>query len=765
MAAATATNSVITGTRISINVHYDQSDSQTPARAETRPEPARAFESASSSGSASSRSSVDSTPSVHSKSTGSPGDLVTRLDRQLKEAVLSRRDSPEKEEPAKPTKMVAPQAATITQFTDGPDQIVPSEELWTADKFSAVKLKVGAKGASSVQPTSVHSMLKRAANRFGHLTALRSKRDGVWQSVTYKSYLEQVQTVARAFLRLGLEPKGAVCILGFNCQEWFVSSLAAIYAGGLSAGVYTTNNVEACYHCAADSNCNIFVVEDEKQLAKVQQFRDKVPSLKTVIQLSGKPAPGVLSWAEVLEIGAKETGDELERRVRQVAVNQAAALIYTSGTTGPPKGVMLSHDNITFTAFNSKSQFDLRDGVEHFVSYLPLSHIAALLADVYMPLASGACVWFADKSALKGTLGQTLVEARPTCFIGVPRVFEKIKEGFETKAAESKGLRRSLLDWALERGRISQNNRIRGSASKPFGHGLARRLVLSKIHRAMGLDRVHILYSAAAPLSKEALGFFHSLDLTLLQLYGMSECTGPHSACYPDRDKVGSVGPTIEGCYTRLDKLDSEGQGEICMGGRHVFMGYLNLAEKTEEAVDADGWLHSGDLGVIDQRGIVSITGRSKELIITAGGENIPPVLIEDEVMKEVGIVSNCCLIGDKRKFLALLLTLKVVVDLDTMEPTNQLSPPALEFCRHAGSSARTVQDVLDGPDEKVMQAIQSGIDRANSRAASGAQRVAKWSVLPVDFSLPGGEIGPTMKMKRPVIHKKYAQVIERLYV
>ncbi|XP_037073692.1 very long-chain-fatty-acid--CoA ligase bubblegum-like [Pollicipes pollicipes] len=760
MAATTATanSSVITGTRIAINVHYDQSDSATTPVIRSE----QAFQSASSSGSTSSTpSSAASTPSAHTKSTSSPGELVTRLDQQLKEAVRARRDSPEPVQTAPPE--LPP--ANGTQYTDGPDQVVPTENLQTTDRFGAVKLKVGAKGASSAPPTSIHSLLRRAANRFGHLTALRSKRDGVWQSLTYKAYLDQVQCVARAFIKLGLEPKGSVCILGFNSTEWFVSSLAAIYAGGLSAGVYTTNNTEACFHCASDSHCNIFVVEDEKQLAKVQQFRAKVPSLRAVVQLFGEPtAPGVVSWARLLELGAREDGEELERRIRQVAVNQAAALIYTSGTTGPPKGVMLSHDNVTFTALNVIAQFDLREGQEHLVSYLPLSHVAAMIADIYLPLACGGTVWFADKSALKGTLGQTLCEARPTAFIGVPRVFEKIKEGFETKAGQSKGLRRSLLDWALERGRRSQNNRIKGFSSKPLGYGLARRLVLGKIHRLVGLDRARIIYSAAAPLSKETLGFFHSLDMPLLQLYGMSECTGPHSACMLDADRVGSVGPTVDGYCTRLDRVDAEGQGEICMGGRHVFMGYLNLPDKTEEAVDANGWLHSGDLGVVDDRGLISITGRSKELIITAGGENIPPVLIEDEVMKELPIISNCCLIGDKRKFLSMLLTLKVVVDLDTMEPTDQLSPPALEFCRAAGSSARTVQDVLEGPDDKVMTAIQRGLDRANSRAASGAQRVQKWTVLPVDFSIPGGEIGPTMKMKRPVIHKKYSQVIERLY-
>ncbi|KAF0301240.1 Long-chain-fatty-acid--CoA ligase ACSBG2 [Amphibalanus amphitrite] len=719
--------SLYAGNKIAISVPYEKTD--VTDRAPPPPRPEHAFETPSSSGTGSTGSSPDGTPtSGHTKSTASPAELVTRLGEQLKQVVPARRETPEKQPapaPAKtpaptPAKAPAPPAAapSASRYNDGPDQVVPTEELNTTDRFGAVKLKIGNKGPSAERPISVHSLLRRSANKYGHVAALRTKRDGVWQTITYKAYLEQVECVARAFIKLGLEPKSSVCILGFNSPEWFLSALGAAYAGGVAAGVYTTNNVEACFHCAADSNCNIFVVEDEKQLAKVMQFRDKVPSLKAVVQYSGTPSsPGVIGWSQLMEMGAKEGGEELERRVRQVAVNQVAFLIYTSGTTGPPKGVMLSHDNVTFMATNCVRYFGLRPAEEQVVSYLPLSHVAAMIADIFLPMACAGTTSFADKNALKGTLGQTLAEVRPTCFIGVPRVFEKIKEGFETKVGQTKGLRRSLLEWALERGRISQTNRIAGSQSKPFGYGLARRLVLCKIHRVLGLDRVRLLYSGAAPLAKDTLTFFHSLDLPLLQLYGMSESSGPHTACLRHVDKTGSVGPTLEGFATRLDKPDSEGQGEICMGGRNVFMGYLNLPDKTEEAVDADGWLHSGDLGTVDNRGVITITGRSK-----------------------------------------------VVVDLDTMEPTNQLSPPALEFCRSVGSTARTVQDVLDGPDEKVMSAIQRGLDRANQRAASGAQRVQKWSILPVDFSIPGGEIGPTMKMKRPVIHKKYAQVIERFY-
>nr|UEK51577.1 ACS-bubblegum-like protein [Parasacculina yatsui] len=673
--------------------------------------------------------------------------------------------SPESESPQESD------TAKSEQYTNGPDQIIPSDEYFTSDKFGAVKLQIGSRGLSACDPISIHTLLHRSAEKFGDLPALRYKVDDVWQTINYRDYLDQVRCVARAFLKLGLEPKGGVCVLGFNSSEWFISSLAAIYAGGVSVGVYTTNNAESCRHCAEDSGCNIFVVEDAKQLEKVLQFREQLPSLRAVVQYSGQPtAEGVLSWSQLVDIGAEQDSLQLQERVKRVAINQVATMIYTSGTTGMPKGVMLSHDCLTFTARSSCAVYRFTEGEEHCVSYLPLSHIAALMSDVYVAMTCGACIWFAGKDALKGGLVNTLVEVRPTAFLGVPRVFEKIAEGCEQKFRQAKGVRRSLLLWAQNIGRQAQQARLNGSATKPLGYSVARRLVLSKIHKTLGLDRARFLLSGAAPLSKEALAFFHSLDFNMLQTYGMSESSAPHTTTWITEDLPGSVGMPLPGFRVRLYQPDVHegGQGEVCMSGRNVFMGYRGQPEQTAQTVlvDSEGaWLRTGDLGTITGPGLLTITGRSKELIITAGGENVPPLRIEHEVLKELPIVSNCCLIGDKRKFLSLLITIKVDIDMETQEPTDHLAIASLEFCSSAGSKARTVSDILKGPDEQVMAAIQAGIDRANSRAASNAQRVQKWTIIPKDFSIPGGELGPTLKLKRPVVHKKYASVIDRIYM
>jgi len=297
----------------------------------------------------------------------------------------------------------------------------------------------------------------------------------------------------------------------------------------------------------------------------------------------------------------------------------------------------------------------------------------------------------------------------------------------------------------------------------PFGHSLANKLVFSKVKAALGLDRCRIAISGAAPIMKETLDFFMYFDIQIMEIYGMSESSGPHTLSLPWRFRIGEVGPDMPGASTRLDNPDAEGNGEVCMGGRHVFMGYLNTEEKTRDAIDPQGWLHSGDIGRKDEDKFLRITGRIKELIITAGGENIPPVLIEDVVKEELPCISNAMLIGDKRKFLAILLTFKTQVDSD-LQPTSKLSAPALDWCKRIGSTATCLEDIIEKRDDKVLKAIQEGIDRANKRATSRAQCMQKWSILPRDFSVGGGELGPTLKLKRTVVHKMYEKTIDSFY-
>ncbi|MCL4137763.1 UNVERIFIED_CONTAM: hypothetical protein GTU68_027091 [Idotea baltica] len=612
-------------------------------------------------------------------------------------------------------------------------------------------------------PISVPSLLKRTVDKYPSHIALSVKRDGQWQNFTYTEYYENVRTVAKAFIKLGLEMFHGVCILGFNSPEWFIADLAAVFAGGFAAGLYTTNNPEACEHCASNCRAQICVVEDQKQLDKILKIKPNLPHLKTIIQYIGKPTvEGVLSWSDVLDIGRNLKDTDLENRLKRIAINQCCTLIYTSGTTGAPKGVMLSHDNVTFTSTANTENIDCSPGKEVLVSYLPLSHVAAQVADIYVSMVSGGKVVFAQPDALKGTLVNTLKEARPTKFLGVPRVWEKMYEKMMDVGRKTTGLKKCIATWAKAVGTETNIRREDQNFAKPLGYSVANTVVFKKVKAALGLDRCTLFLSGAAPIAPDVVKYFHSLDICLTEIYGMSESSGPHTIGKPKSFRIGSVGQTVPGCYTKLMDPDKEGNGEICMGGRNVCMGYLEMEEKTHETIDNEGWLHSGDIGKLDQNGFLFITGRIKELIITAGGENIPPVLIEDTLKGELPCISNAMLIGDRRKFLSILLTMKTNVDSEG-EPFDTLAPAAVEWCRMSGSAASTIQDVL-APDEKVMKAIQDGIDRTNKQATSNAQKIQKWTILPRDFTVSGDELGPTLKLKRPIVNKKYHDTIERFY-
>lgn len=649
---------------------------------------------------------------------------------------------------------------------NGPDEVLATDNLMTWLEDGCVKLRMESSGPASEKPVSVVTAFKKTVDKNPEHKALAAKVNGQWKYYSYRKFYSLVRQAARAFIKLGLEPCHGVGILGFNSPEWFISDLASIFAGGFATGIYTTNNAEACHYVAENAKCNIIVVENDQQLQKFLQVRSRLPHLKAIVQYSGKPKadlPNVYSWDQMMALGSEDLEPELEKRIRQLAPNMCCTLIYTSGTTGNPKGVMISHDNIIWTAKMIVRALDAKFNQEIIVTYLPLSHIAGQLIDIFGPMICGGTIYFAQPDALKGSLGVTLKEARPTFFLGVPRVWEKMQEAMLAVAKSNGAVTRSVAAWAKKVG-LKGNQAIMNGDSTPVFFGLANRLVFKKVRLALGLDRCKICLSGAAPIMKETLDFFFGLNIPIFEVYGMSESSGPHTVATPSTFFITSVGKEFPGAKTLLADRDADGNGEICMGGRHVFMGYLNMEDKTREAIDSNGWLHSGDIGKKDAKGFLYITGRIKELIITAGGENIPPVLIEDKVKECLPCISNCMLIGDKRKFLSMLLTLKTEVDTDTLEPKDRLIPAAVDWCKSVGSQAKTVTDVIGKQDVAVLKAIQAGIDAANKRATSRAQCIQKWSVLPRDFSVPGGELGPTLKLKRQVVTKMYAHTIDAFY-
>ena len=339
----------------------------------------------------------------------------------------------------------------------------------------------------------------------------------------------------------------------------------------------------------------------------------------------------------------------------------------------------MSHDCYTWTAHTANRYLSLSHE-DDFISYLPLSHSAALMIDVFMPMACGATVYFGDQNALKGSLVDTLKEVKPTFVFGVPRLFEKIMEKMVEMGKRASVIQRMVADWAKSTGLDHNMRALEGNTQEEsYSYLLAKKLVFSKVKESLGLSRCRILGVGAAPVAMDVFKYFLSLDIPLYECFGMSETSGPQTGNKPGMHKLGSIGHTLYDMETRIADPDPRGNGELITYGRNVMMGYLFNEEKTREVIDKDGWLHTGDVGCKLSDGFLKITGRIKELLITAGGENVPPVPIEDSIKKELPCISNAMLIGDRKKFLSCFLTLKVEVNSETMEPTNILGPYSIE--------------------------------------------------------------------------------------
>ncbi|XP_054418102.1 long-chain-fatty-acid--CoA ligase ACSBG2 [Pteronotus mesoamericanus] len=646
--------------------------------------------------------------------------------------------------------------------------------LWTIHPDGEVLLRFSKHGPGHETPVTIPEFFKESVSRFGTYPALASKNGKKWEVLNFNQYYEACRKAARALIKLGLERFHGVGILGFNSVEWFVTYLGGILAGGLCVGIYATNSAEACQYVITHAKVNVLLVENDLQLQKILSIpQGKLETLKAIVQykppMKGSNKSNLYSWDDFMELGNSIPDSQLDRIIASQKANQCAVLVYTSGTMGNPKGVMLSHDNITWLAGTVARDCSLScapEKQEVAVSYLPLSHIAAQMMDVWVPMKIGAFIYFAQPDALKGTLVSTLQEVKPTVFMGVPRIWEKIEEKIKESGAKSSNLRKKVFSWARTVGLKVNTKRMLdvGTHDNPMSYRMAKALVFSKVTNTLGLDHCHTFISGAAPLSLETSEFFLSLDMPIGEMYGLTESTGPHTICSGDNYRLLSCGKIISGCKNMLYQQSTDGTGEICIWGRHVFMGYLERQEDTVAVIDEEGWLHTGDLGRVDNQGFLYITGRIKEILITAGGENVPPVPIENMVKESIPIVSNALLVGDKAKFLSILLTLKCETDQMTGEPLDQLSWEAIMFCQYLGSHASTVSEIVQQRDPLVYMAIQKGIDAVNQKVTSKAQKIQKWVILEKDFSTHGGELGPTKKIRRQFITQKYKKQIENLY-
>lgn len=632
-----------------------------------------------------------------------------------------------------------------------------------------------------------------------------------WKTWTYQEYYNDCRLAAKGFTALGLKRYDAVTIYGFNCPEWLMAQNGGMMAGGIAAGIYPSDTPAQVIFKASHSNASIAACQSKK----AKTFEDgvlegKLPNLKAIIvwdeeikesKIEGPNGQSVvkLSWQAMKDKGASVDDATIDAISDSVSPGDVACYIYTSGTTGNPKAVMITHDNILFESGCALHLLPeaVKNGEQRCVSYLPLSHVAGCMVDIVMPLVltaqcdGWAIAGFARVYDLsKSTIGDRLRCVEPTLFLGVPRVWEKIAEKIQRAGAAASPTLKKISAYCKGKGVEHANHcQLGGSGDFPAWYKLAEKLVFKKVKGLLGLNQCKFAFTGAAPISTETLSYYGSLGLQVNEVYGMSECTGATTWSTDEAHVWGSCGFAMPG--TEVKVFNTEGktlvecekaddifkpteaqQGEICFRGRHIMAGYLanpafgeahvaEIKKKNSDAIDADGWLHSGDKGVMGKNGMLKITGRYKELIIGSGGENIAPVPIENNVKALCPAISNIMMVGDKKKYNTALVTLKCVGASGYLAGTSDLEQDAaLHGCTTVAEAAA---------NQAYIDMIKKAITDTNENAGvvpSRACKIQKFTILPLDFSTETNELTPTLKLKRGYTASmdKYQDIISRLY-
>ena len=575
------------------------------------------------------------------------------------------------------------------------------------------------------------------AKKFSSHVAYRVLDGDKWVTTSWKDYLDEVETAARSLIKLGIKKGDIVCILGINRPEWTIMAFAAMMVGGAPAGIYFTSSAEEISYILNHAESAILLVETDEQFAKIKKIEGDLTHLKHVIMMRGATIDDPLqtAWSDFNALGDADLQSELDTRLEAVEPSDTGTLIYTSGTTGPPKAVVLSFGSLAWTAWTIDSMFDTHDD-HRLLSYLPLAHIAEALNCIHSHAFSGCEVWFARSI---NELGDHLKDCKPTIFFGVPRVWEKMYETLTQRLGEATGVKAKLAAWSLKVG--AEVAEVKFDGKQPSGmlaikYRLADKLVLSKIRAALGLDECLLPVSGAAPISKNTLLFFASLGIFIYEVYGQSEDCGPTSFNVPGGIKLGTVGRPIPGMEVKIAEDD-----EILVRAPSLFDGYAKDPNATK-AVLKDGWMLTGDLGRIDNEGFLSIIGRKKDILITAGGKNITPANLEGALM-EIPLVEHAVVCGEGQKYLTALLTL------------NPDFLAAFAKDHGLGDDARS--------NKKVHGEIQKCLDVMNNRFAR-VEQIRKFAVLDRSLTMEDNELTPTLKVKRSNVTKNHADVVAALY-
>lgn len=599
----------------------------------------------------------------------------------------------------------------------------------------------------TVADTIAKSFLLAVETR-GDRPAIREKKFGIWQPTSWRQWLQISKEIAYGLHATGFQPGDVASIVANAVPEWVHADMGILCAGGVSSGIYPTDSSAQVEYLINDSKTRVIFAEDEEQLDKILSCRARCPTLQKIVvfDMEGLNAfndPMVLSLAEFTALGRNASqGNEAQwdAMVGSRSADDLAILVYTSGTTGPPKGAMHSNRSVTHQMRHANDLFPSTDAEERLV-FLPLCHVAERVGGYYVSLALGSVMNFAESPE---TVPDNLREVQPTAFLAVPRIWEKFYSGITIALKDATPLQNWMYRQALVIGNKMTESRLEGQ-TPPLTLRLANQaaywLVFRNIRRMLGLDRCRIALTGAAPISPDLIRWYLALGLDMREVYGQTENCGVATMMPSDRIKLGSVGKAAPWGEVAISP-----QGEILIRGDFLFMGYLNQPEKTAETVDAKGWLHTGDVGSIDNEGFVKITDRMKDIIITSGGKNITPSEIENQ-LKFSPYVSDAVVIGDKRPYLTCL----VMIDQENVEKFAQ--DHDIPFTNYASlCRAAEIQDL-----------IQREIETVNVNFAR-VETIKKFFLIERQLTPEDEELTPTMKLKRSFVNKRYATEINAMY-
>jgi long-chain acyl-CoA synthetase len=594
---------------------------------------------------------------------------------------------------------------------------------------------------------SLPRLFRHVVRERGDRVAMREKHLGIWRGISWRQYGERARRVGMGLVALGLRPRDVVSIISDNRPEWLYTDLGVMSVAAIPNGIYTTDSARQVEYIVNDSGTRFLFAEDEEQLDKILEVRDRCPELVKIFVydmdgLHGFRDDQVMPFEALLELGERhdrEHPGELHRQVDLARPDDLAILVYTSGTTGPPKGAMLSHRNILFQLAYADFITPLHEGDQQ-LSFLPLCHIAERTFTVFNPLHTGATVNFAESL---DTVPEDIREIAPALFFAVPRIWEKFYSAVALRMRDATALGRFAYERAVAIGQAIATRRIAGRPV-PWHLRLAFRaadfLVLDNVKRSIGLHRARGAATGAAPIAPELIRWYMALGINMLEVYGQTENTGLATAMPPDRIRLGSVGLARPGTELRLSP-----EGEVLLRGPHVFLGYYRKPEKTAETV-VDGWLHTGDVGTIDPDGFVRITDRMKDIIITAGGKNVTPSEIENQ-LKFSPFIADAVVIGDRRKFLSCL----VMIDHETVA----------QFAQERNVPFSNFASLCRAPE--VQDLIRDEIERVNRQLAR-VETVKQFRLIEQLLTPEDEELTPTMKLRRTFVNVKYKELIESMY-